>query len=1000
MACLNHCFRSSLLLATYISVHVCSSLMVASADGPVPVSEASSRLQLPSGFAATLFAGEPDLVQPIAFTFDDRGRVWVVENHSYPGWQGDRHDRVLILEDTDGDGRFDHNKVFLDNGSNLSGIEWGFGGIWLCSTPHLVFVPDADGNDVPDGEPVVKLDGWDPTARHNVTNSLAWGPDGWLYGCNGILSKSRVGPPGIADSERIEMNCGVWRYHPTRGKFEVVAHGTTNPWGLDFDENGQIFITNCVIQHLWHVIPGARFQRMFGNDFHDHNFELMTSCADHLHWATDNWREARGGEVNDVYGGGHAHVGCMVYLGDNWPDTYRQQLFTCNLHGNRVNQEFLERHDSGYVARHAPDFMLANDPWFRGMTIKYGPDGGVFVSDWSDTGECHNYEVADRTNGRIFKITYGHPKTWKTDLGQRTDLELARLVVDRNEWLSRHARRLLHERHALKNPTPELVDVLNSQLQSATKPSEILRTLWTLHLLGGATDDLLTTQMASQHDVVRGWCIQLAMNRGTTSTEIRDRLIALADSDVSPWVHLALASAAQKLPSETRWQIAANLAQRGIEPDDSNLSLMIWYALEPSVMSDPPRSIRLITSSRIPSVAQFLARRMALPTDPIHLASLTELLSACDDAKRKSVLTGMYEALQGRRRVVMPANWPVVYASLSTSASASVRELCMLISVIFGDPQALSDAHRVAADSSHSPELRMRAIESLIHARVSGLSAFLHDRLTDPAVRVAALRGLAAVPDPLTPGIVLNLYSEMDGTARSEALDVLVSRPDYAQTLVAAIENRQMARSELTAFQVQQLSNLNDESIQSWVSQQWGAVRTTAADRALLIQQFRQKLTPAGLATANVARGRTVFDKNCATCHRMFDAGGRIGPDLTGSQRRNLDYVLTNVLDPSALVPGEFTVHLLELDDGRVISGLVKHEDAISLSVQTATELIIVPVVEIVGRRALETSMMPDGLITSLPDTDVRDLVAYLATEQQVEGASLSHETNRPQTEP
>src|SRR5689334_14243932 len=219
-------------------------------DHPVPAAEATKHFKLPAGFKATLFAGEPDVVQPIAFTFDDRGRLWVVENHSYPGWKSEGHDRVLIFTDRDGDGRFDEKKVFLDNGSNLSGIEWGFGGVWLCSVPNLVFVPDANGDDVPDGPPVVKLDGWDINAKHNVFNSLTWGPDGWLYGCNGILSNSKVGKPGSAAKDRTGLNCGVWRYHPTLGTFEVVASGTTNPWGLDFDEYGQAFITNCVIQHL------------------------------------------------------------------------------------------------------------------------------------------------------------------------------------------------------------------------------------------------------------------------------------------------------------------------------------------------------------------------------------------------------------------------------------------------------------------------------------------------------------------------------------------------------------------------------------------------------------------------------------------------------------------------------------------------------------------------------------------------------------------------------
>jgi putative membrane-bound dehydrogenase-like protein len=332
-------------------------------------------------------------VQPIAFTFDDRGRLWVVECNSYPKWTNYKEgkDRVLIFEDTDGDGHFDTCKVFWDKGANLTGIEFGFGGVWLCATPNLLFIPIKDGADTPAGPPQVILDGWDIKAQHNVFNSLTWGPDGWLYGCNGILSNSRVGAPGTNDEKRVPMNCGVWRYHPTKKVFEVVAHGTTNPWGLDFDDYGRMFITNCVIKHLFHVIPGAHYQRMYGQDLNSYCYSLMESCADHIHWAGGDWTTSRGGKgEHSDKGGGHAHSGAMVYLGDNWPDEYRNNVFMCNLHGNRINRDFIDDKGSGVVARHGKDFLFANDEWFRGIALKYGPDGGVFVTDWCDTGECHN----------------------------------------------------------------------------------------------------------------------------------------------------------------------------------------------------------------------------------------------------------------------------------------------------------------------------------------------------------------------------------------------------------------------------------------------------------------------------------------------------------------------------------------------------------------------------------------------------------------------------------
>jgi putative membrane-bound dehydrogenase-like protein len=259
----HHCMKPFCLLLL-----ACGLVMAAdpeSPSAPVPLSDAARRMSLPEGFQATLFAGEPDVVQPIAMAFDRRGRLWVVECLTYPDWlEGVQEgpDRVLILEDRDGDGRMDVRKVFWDRGKNLTGIALGFGGVWLCSVPELIFIPDRDGDDRPDGPPEPVLDGFDPDGRHNVLNGLAWGPDGWLYGCNGILSNARIGRPGAPESERVAMNCGVWRYHPLRKKAEVVAHGTTNPWGIAFDDTGQMFVANCVIKHLFHIIPGPPSVRL------------------------------------------------------------------------------------------------------------------------------------------------------------------------------------------------------------------------------------------------------------------------------------------------------------------------------------------------------------------------------------------------------------------------------------------------------------------------------------------------------------------------------------------------------------------------------------------------------------------------------------------------------------------------------------------------------------------------------------------------------------------
>ena len=424
-------------------------------SGPMPAAEAAAKMQLPPGFKATVFAAEPDVQNPIAMAWDSRGRLWVAENYTYAesGKRFDLNlrDRILIFEDTDGDGRFDTRKVFTDDVQMLTSIEVGRGGVWLMCPPQLRFIPDRNGDDVPDGPPEVMLDGFAvlPELHHTFANGLRFGPDGWLYGRCGSSSVAEMGVPGTPAEQRIPLRGSLWRFHPQRRIVESLSCGTTNPWGHDWDEHGELFFINTVNGHLWHDFAGAHFVRPHTIDPNPRAYALIDQHADHWHFDTGKaWQDSRDGKANSL-GGGHAHVGMMIYQGDNWPAEYRGRLFTLNLHGHRANQEILERRGSGYVGKHAPDFFIAADPWFRGQEISCGPDGGVFVLDWSDTGECHDYTGVHRTSGRIYKITYGDPKRGEFgDLARLKTSELVRLHTHRNEWFARQARLELAARAA------------------------------------------------------------------------------------------------------------------------------------------------------------------------------------------------------------------------------------------------------------------------------------------------------------------------------------------------------------------------------------------------------------------------------------------------------------------------------------------------------------------------------------------------------------------------
>jgi putative membrane-bound dehydrogenase-like protein len=610
-------------------------------DVPISPTEALQRMTLPEGFKATLFAGEPNVMQPIAFDFDDRGRLWVVECFSYPDFKEQGHDRILIFTDKNGDGQFDERKVFLDNGHRLSGITLGFGGVWVTSAPNLLFFPDADGDDVPDAKPTIVLDGWTLKAGHNMVNGLAWGPDGWLYGRHGITTHSVVGKPGAPDIERIKLSCSIWRYHPVKKIFEVVVNGTTNPWGLDWDDFGQPFFSNNVIGHLWHVVPGAHYKRMFGEDFNPYTYQLIEQCADHLHWAAGDWTKARTGQ--DAFGGGHSHSGAMIYLGDNWPSEFRSRIMMANIHGNRLLYDQLVRKGSGYVARHGSDFLVANDRWFRAIQISYGPDGGVFVTDWNDFGECHDTDGSYRTSGRIYKITYGAgtKPAEDFDLKKLSDGELVKLQLHVNDWWVRHARRILQERAATGKLAAGTHGALAQMVRENPDVTRKLRALWALHATGGlkegalplndprflkrpldqmrnrvigpAAPELLLELLEHKDENLRWWAVQLLSEDKSFPAMVLQRFANMAGNESSPFVRLSIASALQRVPLNARFTIARGLVSHAEDVNDQNLPLMIWYGIESAVPANRAEALRLASQSKIPLVRELIARRVANP---------------------------------------------------------------------------------------------------------------------------------------------------------------------------------------------------------------------------------------------------------------------------------------------------------------------------------------------------------------------------------------------------
>jgi putative membrane-bound dehydrogenase-like protein len=990
-------------------------------QAPTAPEQAAASLSVPPGFRVSLFASEPVVPQPIALATDARGRVWAAINNTYDGHMRpsdlSHHDRIVVLEDTDGDGHPERSTVFCDGLQRLTSVEVGFGGVWALCPPRLLFIPDRNGDDKPDGPPETVLDGWaDGLIQHAIANGLRWGPDGWLYGRQGVFDSSLVGPPNALPSQRTALKGGIWRYHPTRKIFEVVCRGTTNPWGMDWDENGELFFINTMIGHLWHAVPGAHFQRMVGQD-DPHLYQLMGQTADHYHWDTGPAIERRernrmaahsdaaeptardsepllysrfdGTRSADRFGGGHAHAGLMIYQGDQWPDRYRGNLFMVNLLGQRVNTDILERRGCGYVGRHGLDFCRSADPWFQGIEILAAPDGGAYLADWCDRGECHGSDGVDRSNGRIYKITYGPAKSQAVgDLARLPNADLVALQLHKNDWFARQSRRLLQERALVGHVDDETRTALKLIFTSDPSPAHRLRALWCLHVIGAASEPWLLAQRTHSDEHVRAWIVRLLSDGQAPSAEARRALASMASHETSGLVLLYLASALPRVKSEDRWPLATALAGHPEFANDPAFPLMVWYGIESAVVDSPLMAVKLAERSQIPLIAQFIARRLSenIRQSPEPIDQLVRLvINSRSFPQIVGVLSGMEEAFRGYHKVAMPPSWKSLQAAFLNYPDEDVSRLVRELSIVFGDGRSLEDVRHVAENDALDPSVRRSALQALVEARYVNVVPLLRRLVNDAALGPDAARGLAAFNDPATPDFLVQVAREQSGPVQQAAIETLCSRADWTRPLLTAVESRQIDPQLVPAFQVQEMHMSSpDYEIRFRVAHLWPALKLASEDKRDRIRFYKAQLDVQSIQAANLSNGRCRFNQTCATCHVLFGEGTRLGPDLTGSQRSNLNYLLQNIVDPSATILPGYDMAVVSLGDGRVLHGIVKDRGGETVEVQTPSERSVVNRAEIEGIEFPGRSLMPDGLLDVLPATDVRDLIAYLMSPGQV----------------
>jgi putative heme-binding domain-containing protein len=689
----------------------------------------------------------------------------------------------------------------------------------------------------------------------------------------------------------------------------------------------------------------------------------------------------------------------MIYLGDNWPEQYRGKMFMCNTHGKRVNMDTLRRAGSSYTAGHGQDFLFANSDWFRGVELKYGPDGGVFLTDWTDLGECHDRDGIHRRSGRIYKITYGKPSRLAAfDLQDLSTSELIDLQNHKNDWFVRHARRILQERAVADGDLPTAVRLLENNFRKSVDTTRKLRFLWCLHAIGqsGAVlEDLLHD--SSEH--LRVWGVRLLFESDLPKKDIAKELADLALRETSGLVRLHIAAGMAKVPNALRWTVAAALVEKLPVADDERLLAMIWYAMEPVVLQDAGKALQFSMLSDAALLQEFVARRITVSA--VSYAGDFEKLMAVMVRQQETLnktqsqdvlpmLVGLGVGVRGQRQMDMPKSWRSFADLVRVSENEKGRQLVQQVGAVFGDGVALAQLVSVARNKDLAAEVRSTAVNSLVSAAGAGVGIelkipeLLQGMIGDRAVQMAAIRGLRRFDHVQTPKLLLGKYASLDKPLKNAVIDTLSAREDYAYELLAALEAGSVPREHVTPQQARQISNINSAELTDKLSQLWGAVQISSEEQLKKITRIKAMLATQGDMRADLSQGRAIYKKRCASCHKLFGDGKKIGPDLTGSGRANIDYALQNIVTPSAVVAAGFQVSAIATVAGRIVTGVVTMESEQVLLVQTDKEQIRLPVSEVDVIRKSNQSLMPENLLKDLTDVQIRNLIAYLASPVQV----------------
>jgi putative membrane-bound dehydrogenase-like protein len=979
--------------------------------------EARAKMSVPEGYEVRCFAHEPMVQNPVAMTWDHRGRLWVVEAYEYP--EGSPHpapfggeaehdryqpmptaadklprDRVIILEDTDGDGEADKRTVFVEGLNLASAILCGDNGIYVGQQPHLLHFRDDDGDDKPDAWRVC-LTGFGREDTHELLNSFCWGPDGWLYMTHGVFTNSKVRRPGEPKDKGFKFDAGLGRARPaSREKeapweFEVFADGTSNPWGCDYDAAGNFFVSACVIDHFFHLAPGGIYVRQGGAPENPYAYEQLPSIVKHKHFRA-------------------AYAGVQIYQGGVYPKDTWGHAFIGNIHDNAIHEEVITPLGAGFQCEPRRDFLRANDGWFRPVSTQTGPDGVLWIMDWCDKYPCYqnakaNPEGVDRDRGRIWRVVSVKEAAQqpKFDLKKLATKELVNNLDHSNNWMRRMSRRMLVEKG-----DAGVNDLLWKLATSKARSLEArMEAIWCLDALdpeGGIPDELAK----SAESAIRAWAIRMSAGTFVTSTlgggggEMGQ--VPLADaqrlaSDADPRVRHALAVLLRQQSSDTltvdktpMMGVAMdvelrNLINASAADKDNLLAFAIWMAFEPKLAGDPKRWAAWLTE--LAPGAQPLSRVLAHKTmrrlcdlrtpEGIDLAAEFCDAMAAHEFLLAHALDGLVKGQESS--VIKPGK--DVRGSLAAwrgHANADVRKHAQTLAVLWGDEAAVSEVLAVVNNTNKPEKDRVSALQSLRQVRSDALKSALIELLkpdASPALAVAAIRIAAGMGgDDFIPSL-LRLAGAKDFGIRTAALEALAGRESWTKAMLEAIAEGKVSAAEFPAPVRRQLATSNNKAIRDQAFRVLGAWKDSSDDIKSLIAQKKQACLT---GEPDLANGKLLFTGTCMVCHEFHGGGQKVGPDLIGSGRSNLDALLANVIDPNQIIGNGYENIVVATKDGRSVSGRMIEDTPGHVKLVGAGGAVqTVARDQIASLENTKQSLMPMGF-GNLPDGAFRDLIWYI----------------------